>query len=87
MVKIPKEEGHLPRHRFVKGNTTFWGAEQELVVTSPPASLSAVRWEDLLLWNCVRGEALSSLCCSCFNPRYPFLFPLFVPRAAIRFSQ
>lgn len=50
-MKIPKEkEGHLPRHRFVKGNTAFWGAEQELLVTSPPA---AVRWEDLLLWNCV----------------------------------
>lgn len=53
-MKIPKEkEGRLPRHRFVKGNTTFWGAEQELVVTSPPASRAAVKWDDLLLWNCV----------------------------------
>lgn len=49
-----KTEGvAFAKAQICKGKYCIWGPEQELVLTLPPASFCALRWEDLLPWNCV----------------------------------
>lgn len=79
-VHFKTEEGAFAKAQICKRKHLIWGTEQELIITLPPASFSAL-WDGRI---CSSGivveEALCSLCCGCFNPGHPFLFLLFVCR-------